>query len=172
MMPDSPSLRPHLTGAGGNISPGVHVSYGSNGYTMSKLALGLWGCCVRVFRSFGVICSVILLWSCGAGGTIPGPGPTPTPPPAQSPIKHIVIIIQENRTVDNLFNGLPGADTVTHGLGHLGQTIQLHQVELENGSDPCHDHVCWLPTYDGGKLVLPTAPGLGVTRREPVTAAG
>ena len=27
-------------------------------------------------------------------------------------IKHIVIIVQENREVDNFFNGFPGADTV------------------------------------------------------------
>ncbi len=28
-------------------------------------------------------------------------------------IHHVVIVIQENRSVDDLFNGLPGADTVT-----------------------------------------------------------
>ena len=28
-------------------------------------------------------------------------------------IQHVVIIVQENRTTDNLFHGLPGADTAT-----------------------------------------------------------
>ena len=32
-----------------------------------------------------------------------------------SPIQHIVIIMQENRSFDNLFNGFPGADTVHSG---------------------------------------------------------
>jgi phospholipase C len=106
---------------------------------------------MRIIRSVTVGLTVIALWGCGGGG---GGGliPDPRPTPADNPIKHIVIIIQENRTVDNLFNGLPGADTVLTGIGHRGQTIHLHQVELQNGSDPCHEHVCWVTTYDDGKL--------------------
>jgi phospholipase C len=107
---------------------------------------------MRVLRLLTACGAAAFLIGCGVGGTLPSPGPTPTPPPARSPIKHIVIIIQENRTVDSLFNGLPGADTVTSGKDHLGHTVQLHQVELENGSDPCHDHTCWVTTHDGGKM--------------------
>ncbi len=33
-----------------------------------------------------------------------------------TPIQHVVIIIQENRSFDNLFNGYPGANTVQSGL--------------------------------------------------------
>lgn len=31
-------------------------------------------------------------------------------------IKHVIVVVQENRTVDNLFQGFPGADTVSFGV--------------------------------------------------------
>ncbi len=37
-------------------------------------------------------------------------------PIAGSPIQHIVVIMQENRSFDNLFNGFPGADTAQSGM--------------------------------------------------------
>jgi phospholipase C len=40
-------------------------------------------------------------------------------------IKHIVYIVQENRSFDNLFQGYPGADTVSKGKDSNGNTIEL-----------------------------------------------
>ncbi|MGB6601814.1 MAG: hypothetical protein WBE77_12110, partial [Candidatus Cybelea sp.] len=40
-------------------------------------------------------------------------------------IKHVVYIIQENRSFDNMFHGYPGADTVSSGQNSNGQTIEL-----------------------------------------------
>ena len=40
-------------------------------------------------------------------------------------ITHVVYIVQENRSFDNLFQGYPGADTVNHGKNSRGQTIEL-----------------------------------------------
>jgi phospholipase C len=105
---------------------------------------------MTVLRSIAVAVGAALLGACGGGGGISVV--QSTPPPAHSKIKHIVIIVQENRTVDNLFNGLPGADTVLSGKGHDGQNIPLHQVELQESRDPCHGHHCWVTTYDGGAL--------------------
>jgi phospholipase C len=45
-------------------------------------------------------------------------------------IKHIVYIVQENRSFDDLFQGYPGADTVNHGKNTKGQTIYLKPVPL------------------------------------------
>ena len=45
----------------------------------------------------------------------------------RSHIKHIVVVIQENRSVDNLFHGFPGADTADYGLDHDGR-VKLHPV--------------------------------------------
>jgi phospholipase C len=45
-------------------------------------------------------------------------------------IKHIVYIVQENRSFDNLFQGYPGADTVDKGKISTGKTIELQPVSL------------------------------------------
>jgi phospholipase C len=45
-------------------------------------------------------------------------------------IQHIVFIVQENRSFDNLFQGYPGADTVSQGKDSKGNTIALQPVSL------------------------------------------
>jgi phospholipase C len=45
-------------------------------------------------------------------------------------IKHIVYIVQENRSFDNLFQGYPGADTAAYGKDSKGQRIALVPVSL------------------------------------------
>ncbi|HKU81873.1 MAG TPA: alkaline phosphatase family protein [Candidatus Tumulicola sp.] len=45
-------------------------------------------------------------------------------------ITHVVYVIEENRSFDNLFQGYPGADTVSQGLNSHGQTITLQPVSL------------------------------------------
>jgi phospholipase C len=73
-------------------------------------------------------------------------------PSASSPINHIVIIIQENRTPDNLFQGLPGADIASSGLNSKGQTVPLHSVPLETRYDMSHAHESFGTEYDGGRM--------------------
>jgi phospholipase C len=46
-------------------------------------------------------------------------------------IQHVVIIVQENRSFDDLFQGFPHADTVPSGQNSKGQTIKLQPVGLE-----------------------------------------
>jgi phospholipase C len=64
---------------------------------------------------------------------------------------HVVVIVQENRTVDNLFNGFPGADTVRTGSRN-GQTVTLKEARLEPSIDPDHSHDGFVADYDGGKM--------------------
>jgi phospholipase C len=45
-------------------------------------------------------------------------------------IQHVVIIVQENRSVNNMFQGFPGADTVPKGKNSTGETIKLKPVSL------------------------------------------
>ncbi|MBV9719481.1 MAG: hypothetical protein JOZ77_09175 [Candidatus Eremiobacteraeota bacterium] len=45
-------------------------------------------------------------------------------------IKHVVYIVQENRSFDDLFQGYPGADTVSSGQDSKGKTIRLAPVPL------------------------------------------
>jgi phospholipase C len=45
-------------------------------------------------------------------------------------IEHVVYIVQENRSFDDLFHGYPGADTVSQGKNSQGQTVKLQPVSL------------------------------------------
>ncbi len=47
-------------------------------------------------------------------------------------IKHIVYIVQENRSFDDLFQGYPGADTVSSGKTSDGKRIKLRPVRLSD----------------------------------------
>jgi len=75
-----------------------------------------------------------------------------SPAAASSKIQHVVIIFQENRSTDNLFNGFPGADTVRSGLNTKGQTIPLKPVSLAAPYDLNHVHSAFVVEYNGGKM--------------------
>src|ERR1700730_256861 len=66
-------------------------------------------------------------------------------------IQHVVIIVQENRSMDNLFNGFPGADTVRTGRRSNGSIVALAPVGLISG-DIGHGHSDFLASYDGGRV--------------------
>ena len=57
-----------------------------------------------------------------------------------TPITHVIIIVQENRSVDNLFNGLAGADTVTVGKNSLNKSVTLQPISLTAPYDISHRH--------------------------------
>jgi phospholipase C len=67
-----------------------------------------------------------------------------------SPIKHVIIMIQENRTFDNFFATFPGADGATSGLCGK-KTIPLRAVGLVGGG-VSNDHKTWETEYDHGKM--------------------
>jgi len=72
-------------------------------------------------------------------------------PPAASKIAHVVIIFQENRTPDNLFNDLPGADTVSYGVNSKGQRVKLAPESLTVPYDVGHSHVSFRIEKAGGE---------------------
>jgi phospholipase C len=67
-------------------------------------------------------------------------------------VDHVVIIIQENRTVDYLFNGLPGADTVTRGKLSNGRDVTLQPVSLSAPYGISHRHDAFKVEYNHGRL--------------------
>lgn len=94
------------------------------------------------------------LIGCG-GSIIVGPSPpvresTVSPIPG-SPIQHIVVIMQENRSFDNLFNGFPGADTVQGGMNG-DELVPLKEVSLGDSSDLSHSHMRWMEDWDHGQM--------------------
>lgn len=83
-----------------------------------------------------------------------GPGLAQNPLPA---FQHIVIIYQENRTPDNLFQGLCGPnrnlcpvpyDLRNFGIDNKGQNIPLAEVPLGNSYDPPHSHQAFVKMCD------------------------
>jgi phospholipase C len=55
-------------------------------------------------------------------------------------ITHIVYIVQENRSFDDLFHGYPGADTVSRGKNSKGETIELRPIPLSRQYVIDHSH--------------------------------
>jgi phospholipase C len=66
-------------------------------------------------------------------------------------VKHVVFIIQENRSFDNFFKDFPGADTVDYGISRSG-LVRLHAVDLDLPVDVDHQHKAFVQEYDGGKM--------------------
>jgi phospholipase C len=94
----------------------------------------------------------------GAGGTAPG-GPKAS---SGSKIQHVIILIQENRTFDNLFHGFPGSDYAKTGLTHDGKVVRLKPGHLVESYDLGHAHADFVTEYDNGKNdgfdLVPTSP--------------
>jgi phospholipase C len=92
------------------------------------------------------LCLCVCLAGCGGQSQAVSGAPTPG-----NRVKHVVVIMQENRSFDNMFNGFPGADTVQQGSVE-GTTVQLQQVPLEAQYDPDHSHPAWKHDWDNGKM--------------------
>ncbi len=69
-------------------------------------------------------------------------------------ISHVIFIVQENRSFDNLFMGYPGADTVTKGKDSAGETIRLRPASLALQYQVDHSTTAMFRACDG-KQVLP-----------------
>ncbi len=84
-----------------------------------------------------------------------------------SPIQHIVLIVQENRTFNNFFATFPGATGTTIGeenVNGITQTINLTETPLANTKNLRHSYPGFLKAYDGGKMDgfnLVGSPGTG-----------
>lgn len=102
----------------------------------------------------GSLCALALLAGCGASFLYSPSPPVPASkvsPIPGSPIRHIVVIMQENRSFDNLFNGFPGADTVPTGMLN-GMPIALQPVPLGDSRDLKHSHMHWWKDWHHGAM--------------------
>ena len=75
---------------------------------------------------------------------------------AQSPgasginrIDHIIIIVQENRGFDNLFQGAPNADTQSWGYDSKGDKINLRPLTMKTTWDLEHSFEAFLTSCNG-----------------------
>ncbi len=65
------------------------------------------------------------------------------------PIKHVVIVVQENRSFNDLFYGFPGARTATYGYDASGKKIALRPVRMATTWDIAHDFGAFVAACHG-----------------------
>jgi phospholipase C len=85
--------------------------------------------------------------ACSSGGGGGTPSVPIEPPPSQGPpqtgpegkyLKHVVVIVQENRTFNDIFAGFSGADSTMYGYTHTGAKVKLRPMSFK-GPDIFHD---------------------------------
>jgi phospholipase C len=112
---------------------------------------------LRILALLGLVVS----GACSSGNTVPSfPAAQPASysPTAGGPVgkylKHIVVIIQENRSFENFFAGYPGADAPMYGyaLKNGGRVkVLLHGITF-HGSDLRHDWYSSMVDWDNGRM--------------------
>jgi phospholipase C len=110
---------------------------------------------LRRILPYAAALALALAAGCGGGGSSGGggaPGPVPTTTINPGKLQHVVVIVQENRSVDNLFHVLPGVDTVSYGLDSNNQPRQLLPVPLQIPYDPDHTHFGFVTEYNSGAM--------------------
>src|SRR5580700_4045628 len=103
-------------------------------------------------RALAILVATAFLCSCrgSVGAGSPSGLPVANPPPSQAgidgllpdgahKIQHIIIVVQENRSFNNLFYGYPGAKTAKFGFNSKNQKIVLQPVGLETTWDLQHN---------------------------------
>lgn len=81
-------------------------------------------------------------------------------------IKHVVWIMQENRSFDNLFQGYPGSDTSSSGKDSHGHTISLAPISFTAGYDIDHSSIAHFAACNGtGAIPVRSAGCPGSTAR-------
>jgi phospholipase C len=105
----------------------------------------------------------------------PGPPPKrsvlPTPQ-TRTPIKHIVFLIKENRTYDNMFGRFPRGDGATVGIDHDGNRVPLTPLP-DSMVDLQHGHSAARVAIDAGRMdgfSLLTDKNFHATRNQFTTA--
>ena len=118
---------------------------------MQKSALSLAICvaasCITACSSGGLSPSMSSIPAAKAQITQPQSGP--------SPIEHIVLIIQENRTFNNLFATFPGATGATKAQKKVSgrdESITLKETGLGGQRNFNHNYSGWLTAYDDGRM--------------------
>jgi phospholipase C len=115
------------------------------------------------FRTGYIFAVAAALAGCGSPKTIPQsvPWAAVRRDAATSPIKHVVLIVQENRSFDNFFAKFPGAHGATRGKEkikvngkYVDRWVNLTAQPLvfKNEPDIEHCRAAYLTAYDNGKM--------------------
>ncbi len=128
----------------------------------------------RFVGTWAVLVAALGLAACSSGGSSIFSGGPPfgnaSSGSGSSPIQHVIIVVQENRSFDQMFATYPGADGATSGCmktsasvplrnKHHGsgcpsgdQVVALKKVDLSTNCDPGHGYHGFLRNLDGGNM--------------------
>jgi phospholipase C len=126
----------------------------------------------------------LAIGTCFSGCSARSGSPLPPSSPLEGPqalspgryIKHVVIIVQENRSFENIFAGWPGADAPMYGYEHNGTRVPLHQMTYANdcysfsGTSGCDLGHLWkqaIVDWNGGHMNGFDLEGLGTLGNGP-----
>jgi phospholipase C len=119
------------------------------------MALSLIGCSIRTQPNLPLVNGDRGVWKPARTGS--------------GKILHVVYIVQENRSFDNLFQGYPGADTVAAGKDSRGKTIPLRPLSLSVQYDVDHSAQAMFAACDGDGSLPGTQCRMDGFNRESVT---
>ncbi len=117
----------------------------------------------RRLRFLAIAIAAVALAGCSGLRSLPSGTPADLRPAGanpSSPIAHVVIVIQENRSFNDFFATFPGADGTTTGkvakdplcgINRSG-TIALTAADLFVSGDPGHRYETYVASRDGGKM--------------------
>ena len=114
------------------------------------------------YAAFLTVVMLVLAMQPARSGVAVEPGANPVLLGQQvlgSPIRHVIVLVQENRTFDNLFASsivahggpFPGANT-SQTTTVDGKPVALKPVPFENPADPSHSHAALLREWNGGLM--------------------
>ncbi|HLY02787.1 MAG TPA: hypothetical protein VKR56_09890 [Candidatus Cybelea sp.] len=93
-------------------------------------------------------------WIAGCGAAQPplsAPGAAVRAASSPSPIQHIVVLVQEGRTYNDLFAETKvGCIVVGHGRHEKTKPIRLREVDLAGGKPLSNDYKAYRTAYDNG----------------------
>jgi len=96
----------------------------------------------------------LLVAGCASNGSVPATSTSLSNPlvrhdASSGKIQHVVIIVQENRSFNDLFYGFPGATTAKYGYDTYGKKITLRPIGLETTWDLDHSSNSFFEACNG-----------------------
>jgi phospholipase C len=118
------------------------------------------------------VLSALGLASCAGNAGVTPAGPPASAAfqrdPSSGKIQHVVIVVQENRSLNNLFMGFPGAKTAKYGYDSYGNRIKIKPVGLSTIWDLDHSSNTFFADCNGTGSIPGTNCKMNGFNLEPV----